>query len=135
MKKRKVKGIMLSIRDDLARQIFCGSKEWEVRKAFLPNHAHFYVYACAPTKKVIGEFYCRHVIGGSPKYVWDETDAEHGALGITRCEFDNYFKGKSRGSAYHVSKKRKYGTPKDLQDFGIKRAPQSWCYVYEEEKE
>ena len=130
----KVKGIMLSIHPDLAEKIMKGEKTWEVRKFHVAHVQTFYVYATSPVCKVVGEFTTHHVIGGSPNYVWKATEAETGTLGISRFQFTKYFAGKSRGFAFHVTKKKRYSKPKSLADFGIKRAPQSWCYVYKEEK-
>ena len=32
---------------------------------------------------------------------------------------------------WHISDLKIYDTPKELSDFGLKRPPQSWCYVEE----
>lgn len=38
---------------------------------------------------------------------------------------------RSTGYGWHISNLVIYGTPKPLADFGINKAPQSWCYVKE----
>ena len=43
-----------------------------------------------------------------------------------------YLKGKG-GYAWHISDLEIFDEPKKLSDFGLKRAPQSWCYVEEED--
>ena len=82
----------------------------------------------------------------------DECDKEHGyetsMLGCedlerSSClEYDQLIKylGKEWddgyvGTAIHVKRgtMKTEGFPRDLSDFGIKRAPQSWCYVEVEE--
>ena len=52
----------------------------------------------------------------------------------TLCEFDLSVEGYGRGKplyAWHIDNLKIYDTPKELSEFGIKRAFQSWGYVEE----
>ena len=49
---------------------------------------------------------------------------------LNRRELDDYLQEK-RGTALHIEDLRIFGTTKTLADYGLKRAPQSWCYAKE----
>lgn len=50
-------------------------------------------------------------------------------LCLSQEDIDNYGKGKDL-YAWHIKKLEIFEKPKELSDFGLKKAPQSWCYVY-----
>lgn len=50
---------------------------------------------------------------------------------VTKSEFLEYANGK-QVYGWEIEKPKRYKTPIDLSAFGIKRAPQSWCYVESE---
>ena len=50
---------------------------------------------------------------------------------IPKNLFDEYAKGADRLYAYRLENPIRYGKPKTLSDIGLKRAPQSWCYLPE----
>lgn len=72
----------------------------------------------------------------------------YSAIGLSEIELAEYGSGKTL-FGWHISKLKIYGQPKELSDFqtgksvltfntkgeltytGVKRAPQSWCYVEE----
>ena len=33
-----------------------------------------------------------------------------------------------------IAEHRKFGTPKTLEEFNLKRPPQSWCYTFEDKE-
>lgn len=96
--------------------------------------------------KVIGEFVCVKV----DEYAFDCCD--HPEIGIDGDGGDNWyeiddedliktclseFELKSYGNRYplygwHISDLVIYDKPKQLSEFNINRAPQSWCYVQED---
>ena len=47
---------------------------------------------------------------------------------LNHRQLDDYLQEK-RGTALHIEDLEIFGTPKTLADFGLKRAPQSWCYT------
>lgn len=52
---------------------------------------------------------------------------------LTYCEIKKYGDGKTL-YGWHISNLKIYDDPKELSDFGLKRPPQSWCYVKGEQK-
>lgn len=50
---------------------------------------------------------------------------------IPKNLFEEYAKGADRLYAYRLENPIRYGKPKTLSDIGLKRAPQSWCYLPE----
>ena len=92
--------------------------------------------------KVIGEFVCDWIEdcwypfnyiprwATNPLY-YNETDCSTvltklGCLSID--EIWEYGKGKTL-YGWHISDLKIYDEPKELSEFGLKRPPQSWCYV------
>lgn len=88
--------------------------------------------------KVIGEFTCDRIYELAPlNHAPDDVEKQ---ACLTREEIVNYLKG--TGYGWHISGLRIYDAPRELSEFtglrdtrfgaapyGIKRAPQSWCYV------
>lgn len=85
---------------------------------------------------VIGEFVCDHVM---PIFnntllsasIPDELMLENLSPCLTDREIKEYLGNRSRGYGWHISDLVIYDTPRPLSDFGLKRQPQSWCYVKE----
>lgn len=90
--------------------------------------------------KVIGEFTCERIYELAPLNHAPD-DVEQQAC-MTREEIVRYLNGVGYG--WHISDLRIYDAPRELSEFtglrdtrfgaapyGIKRAPQSWCYVEE----
>ena len=49
--------------------------------------------------------------------------------GITKSYFDEYFRGKQIAYAIKINQATRYDKSIDLQNLGIKRAPQSFMYL------
>lgn len=85
--------------------------------------------------KVIGEFICIHIFQYSP----GDSFTEKGSVislrtlsALSSSEIWNYSDmGKKNLFGWMISELKIYDEPKPLADFGIKKAPQSWCYVKE----
>lgn len=88
---------------------------------------------------VIGEFVCDEIC----TYFYDTdcgewaepnawmyyiTTGEGEKTCLSYDEFAAYGKGKTI-YGWHISNLKIYDTPKELSEFGLTRAPQSWCYV------
>ncbi|MBQ7547597.1 MAG: hypothetical protein IJT41_11610, partial [Clostridia bacterium] len=61
----------------------------------------------------------------------DELMLENLSPCLTDREIKEYLGDRSRGYGWHISDLVIYDTPRPLSDFGLKRPPQSWCYVKE----
>lgn len=125
--------ILMSIKTEYANKIFDGIKLYELRKKPLKENVDtIVVYSSGKTKKIIGEFKIEKIIKDSPDKIWDLGEE---VLGIDLKSFYEYFKHSKYAYAIKVKKIIKYNLPKDLSDFGIKKAPQSFCYIKGEKNE
>lgn len=61
-----------------------------------------------------------------PENIWNITRE---FSGITHEYFLEYYKNREKAIAYRLGKVKKYKTPKSLNEFGIKSAPQSFIYL------
>lgn len=123
----------MSIKPKWANLIFDGKKKIEVRKT-QPKRIEgrafkVYLYVTGDVKKVIGECECYDIytmmLKGYELWSFDKKDTC-----LTDEELREYANG---GSLYGwpLRNVKKYDNPKTLADFGMKRPPQSWCYVAE----
>ena len=119
--------ILLSINPVHVENILAGTKQYEFRKIKCKEKVDkIIIYSTSPIMKVVGEAEVLDVLVSSPDNVWDET-SEHS--GITKGFFDEYYQNRDRAVAYHLGNVRKYEKPKELSEFGIKFAPQSFVYL------
>ena len=75
---------------------------------------------------MVGEVNVTDTITCSPEGLWEETGEYSG---ISKIDFDNYFKNRSDACAYVLGKYTKYKKPKPLEDYGIEAAPQNFYYL------
>ena len=123
----------MSIKTEYANKIFDGIKLYELRKKPLKENVDtIIVYSSGKVKKVIGEFKIEKIIKNSPDRIWDLGEE---VLGIDKKSFYEYFKHSEYAYAIKVKDVIKYNLPKDLSDFGIKKAPQSFCFIKGEKNE
>lgn len=87
--------------------------------------------------KVIGEFVC-NFITHSNEHLFDENKITMQKLMKSSClsfeEINNY-RGDKNIFAWYISDLKIYDKPKQLSEFGLKRPPQSWCYVEKKDYE
>lgn len=87
--------------------------------------------------KVIGEFVCDKVdkiVLTARGYTINNDIAYTNKVARESClYFDDLQKylGENVGYAWHISDLKIYDKPRELGEFGIARAPMSWCYVEE----
>lgn len=132
------KAVLISIRPEWCQKIASGEKTIEVRKTIPHMVPPFkcYIYQCLPKRgdwnvrdgHVIGEFVCDNVA----KY-WANS------MGFSALSADSlvpardlhaYAQPRDYLYGWHISDLNIYDEPKALRDFGLKRAPQSWQYVF-----
>lgn len=89
------------------------------------------VYSTAPVKQVIGEVDVDGILSMKMTPMWELT--KHGA-GISRDKYRQYFKNSKCAFAYVLKKPRLFPSPKDLKDYAINQAPQSFVYIEEDKK-
>ena len=125
--------ILLSINPEYVERIFSGIKKYEYRKKIFKNKnvGTIVIYSTYPVKKIVGEFEIEKIIKNCPKELWNLTSK---TSGIEESKFKKYFTGKNEGYAIKIGKIIKYEIPKELEEFSIKIAPQSFQYLYEQEE-
>lgn len=123
--------VLFSIRPEYAEKIFEGTKVYEYRKAEPKrNFSTMVIYETSPVMKVVGEAEIEFIRVGNPEIIWNITKA---GSGIDKEFYDSYFSGKEIAIAFRLCNVRRYDTPRSLQDYGISKAPQSYCYIGEKD--
>lgn len=120
--------VLLSIKPQFAIKIFDGTKKFEFRKSMFKNSNinTVIVYASSPMQKVIGEFTIDEIMEEEPEALWEMTKKHSG---ISKDFFDEYFFKRDRAFAIKVKDITRYNEPKDLIDFDLNFAPQSFVYL------
>lgn len=120
--------VLLSIKPQFAIKIFDGTKKFEFRKSVFKNSNinTVIVYASSPMQKVIGEFTIDEIMEEEPEALWEMTKKHSG---ITKDFFDEYFFNRDRAFAIKVKDTTRYKEPKELRDFDLNFAPQSFVYL------
>lgn len=120
--------VLLSIKPEFVAKIFSNEKQYEFRKVIFKNKQvkDVVIYASSPVSKVVGEFTIDKIIEDTPDKVWKLTKDK---AGITKSYFDEYFRDKQIAYAIKINQATQYDKPIDLQNLGIKCAPQSFMYL------
>ena len=146
-----MKSILISIKPEWVAKILGRDKTIEIRKTApkckLPIDVYIYctkgAYIGYLSKiyvgKVVAKFTLKEIEECVNPYFSKGTFATktmtyEGLLSnsqLTETEFSEYINKGARGYAWHISDLEIFDEPKKLNDFGLKRAPQSWCYVEE----
>ncbi len=121
------KNIIISINPEHVKNIINGTKKYEYRtKAAKQDISKIIIYETVPVKKIVAEAEIVEVLIMKPENLWEKTKD---FSGITKEFFDKYFKNKKVAYAYCLGKIKVYDKPKELIEFGLKNAPQSYVYV------
>lgn len=135
-------GIMISIRPEWTERIKDGSKTLDLRKSKPKQDTPFtcYIYESGEYEpayniskyagmyrpgSVIGEFTCDCILEHCEMANIDLAEQ------MSLVKRENIRKYAKRGVVYgfHIQNLVIYPVPKPLREFGLRRAPQSWCYV------
>lgn len=159
-----MKKVLISIRPEWVAKILNGEKTLEIRKSApkdLPCEVYIYCTKGNPSISPF-EFYESgrppHIIGGEingkvvAKFTLNKTylltkekigyvawagmgcfKYEKDAC-ITKEQLDKYLNGKD-GYAWLIDDLKIFDEPKELKEFGLRRAPQSWQYIEAEVEE
>lgn len=122
---------LLSIQPRYAEKILAGTKTVEFRKrGFGSPVEHVVVYSSSPTQLVLGFFQVGGVLLDHPRRLWSSVGSQGG---ITKREFDDYYRGRSVGAAIVVGELWRLRKPVPLSKLGVPRvtAPQSYRYLPE----
>ena len=119
--------IILSINPEHVENIFNGSKKYEYRKIKCKQNVDkIIIYSTYPIMKVVGEAKVESILEDAPENIWKRTSKESG---INFKFFEQYYKGKQKAVAYKLADVVQYSQPVDLNDYGLRAAPQSFVYV------
>ena len=122
-----MKALLLSIKPEYVEKILQGEKKFEYRKRLAKEDvSYMYVYSTAPSMKVVASVHIEGHLSDSPTALWEKTKA---AAGISRAKFRDYFRGCKTAYAYNLGKVEVFDSPKNLSDFGVAVAPQSFVYI------
>ena len=130
--------LLLSIHPKYACMIFNGEKNVELRKVKprLKNGDLVMIYVTAPIKALAGAFKVDKVISRAPDNLWEDVKDK---CGITKKQFENYFKGKKKGYGIKFEEVWKFSIPTKLNSLRNQcpgfRPPQGYHYVDLSKKE
>ena len=76
--------------------------------------------------RVVGEASLTAILVDAPEHIWEQASE---AAGISRDFYDSYYSGRKNAVAYQLGEIEQFSEPKELKEYGIKHAPQSFMYV------
>lgn len=121
--------ILLSINPNHVENILNGTKKYEFRKKACKRQIDkILIYCTTPIMKVVGEAEVEDILIDNPEVIWKKTETKSG---INKSFFDQYYKNREQAVAYKLKNVKKYGEPKELRDYGVNSAPQSFQYIEE----
>ena len=119
--------LLLSINPEYVEKIFAGIKKYEFRKSQCKRPIDgIIIYCTSPVMKVVGEASVVGIIVEEPGIMWKEVKE---LAGVTKEFYDSYFSGRKNAVAYQLGEIKRFCKPKDLYEYGVKHAPQSFVYI------
>ena len=119
--------LLLSINPQYVKMIFSGKKKFEFRKCQCRRPVDsILIYCTAPVMRVVGEASLTAILVDAPEHIWEQASE---AAGISRDFYDSYYSGCKNAVAYQLGEIEQFSKPKELKEYGIKHAPQSFMYV------
>ena len=119
--------ILMSIKPEYVDKIFSGEKKYEYRKRLCKEKIDtIIVYSSSPIQKIVGELKIKQVLYDKKKVIWNKT---YKHSGITKIKYDKYYENCGYVVAYEIEKAILYDKQKDLKDFNVRTAPQSYVYI------
>jgi predicted transcriptional regulator len=122
-----VSKILISINPEHVEKILDGTKTYEFRKVRCKKEiTTIVIYCTSPVMKVVGEAVVFDVLESTPDEIWEMTCD---TAGIDREFFDSYYSGRDRAIAFRIGQAVRFEEPKELSDYGLSWAPQSFAYL------
>lgn len=122
-----MKSLLLSIKPEYVDRILQGTKRYEYRKRLAREPVEaIYIYSTTPVMKVVCVVKVLGYLEMSPSALWEKTKAQSG---ISRAKYREYFRNCKKAYAYQLGDVLIFDTPRELSDFGITAAPQSFVYI------
>ena len=127
--------LLISIKPKFAERIFAGTKKVELRRKCprLSGGDRVMVYISSPIKALAGQFTVERLLQASPDELWTTIKD---TAGVTRDEFDKYYRGTDIGYAIFLSESTRLDKPIGLEALrkiweGF-HPPQSYLYLTQE---
>lgn len=122
--------ILLSIKPEFVKKILSGEKKVEFRKrGFRREVKHVVIYSTAPVKKIVGYFEVDWIFLGTKSRMWSDFNL---CAGITEKEYTEYYKNHDDAVVIGIKNPVRI-EPLELSVLDLKRAPQSFCYLTDEQ--
>ena len=119
--------ILLSINPEYVEKILDGTKRYEFRKIRCKEEiSQIIIYSTSPVMKIVGEASVDDTLESSPEDIWRITSED---AGIDKEFFDSYYQGRKKAVAYKIGDTKRYDQPRELSDYGLSFAPQSFAYL------
>lgn len=123
-----VTAAVFALKPEWADLILSGAKTVEIRRGRMNRMVDRMLVYRTGTGLIVGETRVKGMHAAPPDIIWREYgEASH----IPKPVFDEYAQGADRLYAYRLENPIRYERPKTLSEVGLKRAPQSWCYLPE----
>lgn len=123
-----VPAAVFALKPEWADLILSGTKTVEIRRSRMKRMIDRMLIYRTGTGLIVGEARVKGMHAAPPEIIWRGYGTESR---IPKNLFEEYAKGADRLYAYRLENPIRYGKPKTLSDIGLKRAPQSWCYLPE----
>lgn len=119
--------VMLSLKPYWGRKILSGEKTADIRKSMPRGEGPFRVLLYE-TRFEKG---CGAVVGECVCYCADQIRDYNAVTAFSLLSVPELaeYAGNQKIYAWFLAEVARYSTPRPLSDFGLQRAPQSWCYV------
>lgn len=119
--------ILLSIKPEYTNRILVGTKKFEFRRNVAKRHVdRILIYSTFPEMKVVASVAVLGVLKETPQNLWKKTKD---FSGISHDKYMEYFSKKEFAYAYQLGEVKKFKKAKDLSEYGISVAPQSFVYI------
>ena len=119
--------LLMSINPQHVNNILAGTKRFEYRKTKCKEDVDsIIIYSTSPVMQIVAEVEVTEIIQDSTQTVGKKTSS---ASGIDKDFFDSYYSGRNTAVAYALGKVKRFKKPRQLSDFGLKSAPQSYVYI------
>jgi predicted transcriptional regulator len=130
--------ILLSMRPKYAEKVFASQNKTvelrRVRPRLLKEGDLVVVYVTSPKKVVVGYFKVKNIIEEPIKHLWKKVKSK---AGVTKREFDDYYKGASVGIGICLENTKTFPKPIELEELRRKifkfQPPQSYRYLSDSE--
>lgn len=124
--------LLISIKPEFVEKILTHEKQYEFRKSiFKQNVEKIFIYSTYPVKKIVGYFEVSEIICESPIELWNSFSE---VSGISRSDFFKYYGGCNEGFAIKIENLQIFDEFIDMSQYDDFKAPQSFCYVENNER-